>query len=141
MPLVRIKIENFKSIKSCDLSVSDLNILIGENGTGKTNILDAINYFYSNLTSENKDDKIFDQNNKFSNEVKISLYFDFTEFVKISKSNYGEVNLLNEHLISDVKYAGYYKAILTMASKSKDNVISIVFGFTVNPSISNGLSM
>ncbi|MDO4975440.1 MAG: retron Eco8 family effector endonuclease, partial [Alphaproteobacteria bacterium] len=126
MPLVRVKIENFKSINCCDLSMSDLNILIGENGTGKTNILDAINYFYTNLTSANKDEHIFDQNNRFSNEVKISLFFDFSEFVKISKSNFGEVNPLNEHLISDVKYAGYYKAILSMASKSKDNVLSIV---------------
>ena len=41
MPLTRLCIKNFKSIKSCDISFSELNVLIGENGTGKTNI-DAI---------------------------------------------------------------------------------------------------
>lgn len=47
MPLTRLTIKNFKSIKYCDITLSDLNVLIGENGTGKTNLLDAISYFYS----------------------------------------------------------------------------------------------
>lgn len=38
MPLTRLCIKNFKSIKSCDISFSELNVLIGENGTGKTNM-------------------------------------------------------------------------------------------------------
>ena len=42
MPLTRLIIKNFKSIKNCDISLSELNVLIGENGTGKTNLLDAI---------------------------------------------------------------------------------------------------
>lgn len=46
MPLTRLTIKNFKSIKYCDITLSDLNVLIGENGTGKTNLLDAISYFY-----------------------------------------------------------------------------------------------
>ena len=50
MPLTRLIIKNFKSIKNCDISLSELNVLIGENGTGKTNLLDAISYFYRNLT-------------------------------------------------------------------------------------------
>lgn len=61
MPLTRLCIKNFKSIKSCDISFSELNVLIGENGTGKTNILDAINYFYRNLTESNTSDRIFDE--------------------------------------------------------------------------------
>ena len=66
MPLTRLCIKNFKSIKSCDISFSELNVLIGENGTGKTNILDAINYFYRNLTESNTSDRIFDENNHYS---------------------------------------------------------------------------
>lgn len=53
MPLTRLTIKNFKSIKECDITFSGLNVLIGENGTGKTNILDAVNYFYRNLTDSN----------------------------------------------------------------------------------------
>jgi len=37
-----IKIENFKSIPSLDLDLGRVNLLIGENGCGKTNILEAV---------------------------------------------------------------------------------------------------
>jgi len=38
----KIKIENYKSIQSLDLGLGRLNIIIGENGSGKSNILEAI---------------------------------------------------------------------------------------------------
>ena len=52
MGIERIKIENYKSIKKCNLNLSQLNALIGENGCGKTNVISAIKYFYNNLISE-----------------------------------------------------------------------------------------
>lgn len=81
MPLTRLIIKNFKSIKHCDISLSELNVLIGENGTGKTNLLDAIDYFYRNLTNSDISLDVFDENNRFSNEVRISLTYDLSEFV------------------------------------------------------------
>ena len=47
MALCRIQIDNFKSIKHADLSLNHINMFIGENGAGKTNVLDAVDYFYS----------------------------------------------------------------------------------------------
>ncbi|HVV86057.1 MAG TPA: AAA family ATPase [Kofleriaceae bacterium] len=38
----RITIENYKSIRKLDLELGRLNVFIGENGSGKTNILEAI---------------------------------------------------------------------------------------------------
>ncbi|MCM1367256.1 MAG: AAA family ATPase [Roseburia sp.] len=35
----RIKIRGFKSIKECDLKLSDINLLIGSNGAGKSNFI------------------------------------------------------------------------------------------------------
>lgn len=120
MSLIRVKIENFKSIKKCDIMLSELNVLIGENGTGKTNILEAIQYFYDNLTASKVSDLVFDQNNRYSNEIRITLYFDFSEFVKISKSNFGE------NLPSDKnKYGRYYKSIMAIASKAMNHIIPI----------------
>lgn len=120
MSLIRVKVENFKSIKNCDISLAELNVLIGENGTGKTNILEAIQYFYENLTASKISDLVFDQNNRYSNEIRITLYFDFSEFVKISKSN------VAEDLSSDKnKYSGYYRSIIAIASKSKNHIIPI----------------
>ncbi|MDD4971381.1 MAG: AAA family ATPase [Paludibacter sp.] len=40
--LKSIKIENFKSIVDLELELGQFNVLIGENGCGKTNILEAI---------------------------------------------------------------------------------------------------
>jgi len=38
----QIKIENYKSIQSLDFELGRLNVVIGENGSGKSNILEAI---------------------------------------------------------------------------------------------------
>jgi AAA15 family ATPase/GTPase len=37
-----IRIENYKSIHKLKLELGRVNVLIGENGSGKTNILEAI---------------------------------------------------------------------------------------------------
>jgi len=37
--LNRIKIDDYKSIKSIDLKLTSLNILIGSNGAGKSNFI------------------------------------------------------------------------------------------------------
>ena len=65
MSLSRIVIKNFKSIKECDIAVSELNVFIGENGAGKSNLLDAIRYFYANLTDSAENESYFDENNRY----------------------------------------------------------------------------
>ena len=50
--------------------------MIGQNGSGKSNILSAIQYFYRNLTSVWEDEGIFDANNFFSNEIRIRVEYD-----------------------------------------------------------------
>lgn len=44
MKLVDIKIENFRGIRSLHLSLDDLTVLIGENNTGKSTVLEAIKF-------------------------------------------------------------------------------------------------
>ena len=128
MPLTRVSIENYKSIRHCDISVSELSILIGENGTGKTSILEAMLYFYNNLTESCASNDVFDENNRFSNEVRITLFFDFSEFVKISKSNSDEPDLFGEQgeqSESQIKYSGYYKTILSIAAKTPNHILPV----------------
>jgi energy-coupling factor transporter ATP-binding protein EcfA2 len=38
----RVRLKNYKSIANCDVSLGPLTILIGPNGTGKSNFLDAL---------------------------------------------------------------------------------------------------
>jgi AAA15 family ATPase/GTPase len=42
MKIKRIYIKNFRSIKELEILPNDLNAIIGPNGSGKTNILKAI---------------------------------------------------------------------------------------------------
>lgn len=42
--LNRIRVEGFRSIKKIDLEISNLNILIGQNGAGKSNLIGAFKF-------------------------------------------------------------------------------------------------
>ena len=45
----RVKIKNFKSIAKCDVSPGRLTILVGRNGSGKSNFLDALRFIVDGL--------------------------------------------------------------------------------------------
>jgi predicted ATPase len=49
--LSRIKIRNFKSIGKCDVSLARLSVLIGRNGSGKSNFLDALRFVVDGLAT------------------------------------------------------------------------------------------
>jgi len=42
--LRRVRIRNYKSIEKCDLQLRSLTILVGRNGSGKSNFLDALRF-------------------------------------------------------------------------------------------------
>lgn len=44
MLLTRVKIENFRSIKSLELDFDQQTVLIGENNAGKTTVLHALRF-------------------------------------------------------------------------------------------------
>ena len=60
MPIKSIKIQYYKSFKDCKALLKDVNIIIGENGSGKSNFIEAIDYFYQNLTETHLSDTVFD---------------------------------------------------------------------------------
>lgn len=51
MKVRRLQIENFRGIKSLDLILGDTTVLIGENNTGKTAILDALRFALKDIRS------------------------------------------------------------------------------------------
>ena len=113
MSIVKIDIENYKSIKKCSINMEELNIIIGENGCGKTNIFSALKYFYDNLIGKNDNDtNIFDRNNKFSNKIKIGITYSFKEFKKIY---YNQISRGNQ------EYKTYYTKIFNIF-KGKDEL-------------------
>lgn len=104
MSIARLEISNYKSLKRCCFDLSDINLLIGENGTGKSNILDALQCFYRCLLQENEDSGCYNFQNKFCNEFSISVTYDFGHLKKISGRN-----RLKD---SDSDYQGYYDWIM-----------------------------
>ncbi|MBF0138581.1 MAG: DUF2813 domain-containing protein [Magnetococcales bacterium] len=51
MKLRRLQIENFRGITSLDMELGDTTVLIGENNTGKTAVLDALRFALRNIRS------------------------------------------------------------------------------------------
>ena len=49
--LTRVKIRNFKSIGKCDVSLARMSVLIGRNGAGKSNFLDALRFVVDGLST------------------------------------------------------------------------------------------
>lgn len=47
MRICRIKIENFRSIEEASIEAGPFNVFVGQNNHGKTNLFEAIEWFYS----------------------------------------------------------------------------------------------
>lgn len=47
MKISRIKIENFRSIKSTEFTTDNFNIVVGQNNCGKTNFFEAVEFFFN----------------------------------------------------------------------------------------------
>lgn len=79
MKISNIKIENFKSIESANIAVADFSIFVGQNNHGKTNIFNAIEWFY-NTKSE-------DLSNCFQRDVEKSIRIEI-EYVDVEDEDY-----------------------------------------------------
>ena len=75
MKIKEVKIDNILSFYNFELKLNEKNIIIGTNGTGKSNFLDLIqkslNYNYFNNDDR---EKYLSQHNS---EIMLSIYFDF----------------------------------------------------------------
>ena len=60
MKINNIRINNFRSIETLDLSFKDFNVLVGQNNHGKTNFFEALKWFFDGFGRlVTKDDLIF----------------------------------------------------------------------------------
>ncbi|MDD2979687.1 MAG: retron Eco8 family effector endonuclease [Hespellia sp.] len=110
MAIKYIEIEGFRSIRNERWTMNDVVLLIGKNGSGKSNILDALDYFYKNMIFEQEDDSIFDRNNRFNNEVRIQIVYDMKRVGRIVNANLQDSNAV---------YNGFYRKIRAMSEDNK----------------------
>ncbi len=92
MKIARTKIENFRSHKNTELKFADHHVLVGENGSGKTAVLEAINYATSSYYLSSRFDEQ-DFNNADAETIKITVEFDKPFAVKFP-DGYTHQNLL-----------------------------------------------
>lgn len=112
MTIKRVRINGYKSIKNCDLYIGKENLFVGENGSGKSNFISAIKYFYSNLVHKNKSEYVFDENNKYCNEVLISIDYDLSEIHVAAIKNKD-------------RYESYYKKIESIYNKGNNGILRV----------------
>ncbi|WP_454782807.1 AAA family ATPase [Legionella sp. WA2022007384] len=81
MKLIRIEIQNFRTINRIKFNPSDYTLLVGANNAGKTTIIDALRIFYEHEGYKYVDerDKPYNVNNEKEIESWIELGFSITE--------------------------------------------------------------
>ena len=118
MQIKNISLKNYRNIETADIDFSDgINILIGENANGKTNVVEAIYQFAqgkSFRTKNNIESISFDKemcnlslcfvfnNSEKNNNMSIKLYKD-----KSKKFYYN-----NAHLRKVIEFIGNFRAVL-----------------------------
>ena len=77
----RIKITGFKSIKNCDLKLGYVNVLIGSNGSGKSNFIEAFNMLQAILSKnlaiysgQSGIDTLFFKTRKITDEMSMEIF-------------------------------------------------------------------
>jgi len=126
MYLSRLVLTNFKNYTESDLEFSDrINCFVGDNGVGKTNILDSIHYlsltksYFSNIDSNNimhGQDYFLIKGRFIDNNSSYEVYCGFQKDKrKVFKLNSKEYSRLSDHI-------GRYPAV--MISPADSSIIS-----------------
>lgn len=75
MKISSISIFNFRSIKEAQFDCSDFNTFVGQNNSGKTNLFEAIEFFYNGISKGTSlTDIAFDRDT--NNEIVVELSFE-----------------------------------------------------------------
>ncbi|ACV24815.1 ATP-dependent nuclease [Methanocaldococcus fervens] len=94
----KLMVENFRSLKNVEISFEDdITVLVGENDSGKTSIVDALKIMFDNKTVE-EDDFYYG-----TNKIRIVVETDDKTFIKEFEKNDGDITLRTSILFSKSK--------------------------------------
>lgn len=71
--LTKIRINNFKSIQNIDLEITRTNIIIGQNNTGKSNLLKAINLALGSVREISQSDIFVSAEERLTNSKTVTI--------------------------------------------------------------------
>ncbi len=72
MKLARIVVENYRSIQGADILPSRFSVFVGQNNHGKTNLFEAINWFFNAKSSQEDEHYGCDT----ANRIAVRLYYE-----------------------------------------------------------------
>lgn len=124
MAINTIEISGYRSIAHIVLNADNITAFIGRNGSGKSNILSALNYFYRNLTGNYDEANIFDATNTLRNEICISITYDMSRIFRIIQYNMKQAEKIQEEEGLE-EYASYYKKIRSL-SRNDEFVVRLI---------------
>lgn len=87
MRIERIKIENYRSIKSADESFDPFIVLVGQNNHGKTNLFEAIDWFFSGFSRGETVDNIKCRSASPDDHVTVEITFSGLQAAIAGMSN------------------------------------------------------
>jgi len=126
MKITRVKIENFRSLKSTEFNTSDFNIFVGQNNCGKTNFFEAIEFFFN---GPSKNAKIEDLKFKRLEENEILVEVEYTG------AQSGVSKMINESNKTKIEKAlnGSDNVVFRRTSSNPKKRAMIVNGTEVQP--------
>ena len=121
--ITEISIKNFRSIVNMNIDVEQLNMFVGLNDVGKSNVLKALNLFFNNETDYNEKfafesdfSQLFPQKSKKAKEIVIKIIFEVPQNYKGHGEYVWEKRWRKDGLIKDEILTGDGSSI---SSRSK----------------------
>jgi len=99
MKISRIIVENYRSIKNATIELGKFSVFIGQNNHGKTNLFEAIEWFYNAKSSDEEEhcQKIT------SNQIKVEIIFDDVTQSDIDKLTTDASKTKIKNILGDAK--------------------------------------
>jgi ABC-type lipoprotein export system ATPase subunit len=131
MKITKIQIKNFRSLRSVAIdNLGDLTIIIGENSSGKSNVLEALDLFFNQFDSAPQrnvgavnDYLWFDRNPQNNIEFTLSLSVTDGELKEILPEQLGK--LMTKPRVADVVVTSEGKAALKNVEVKESNDVQI----------------
>ncbi|MDE6905885.1 MAG: retron Eco8 family effector endonuclease [Lachnospiraceae bacterium] len=124
MAIQKIQIWGYRSISYMELQAGEIVAFIGQNGSGKSNILSALHFFYRNLTRTWEEKGCFDSNNFFRNEIRICITYDLQGILRMIQHNEKEFQQ-RESDLEEERYENYYQKV--QAISGGDQIVLELF--------------
>ena len=111
LPLRRLRVEGFKSIASLDLELRPLNVLIGANGAGKSNLIEVFRFvreiieqrLQAYVARQGGAERVLHYGRRRTDWIELSFFFgEYKYTVLIGSSDYDQFYLSGETLSTDV---------------------------------------